>query len=46
MLVRTGKLELADLQRCQAAFDSLDADGSGTLDLEDVAAAQARAEGP
>ena len=44
MLVRTGKLELADLQRCQAAFDSLDADGSGTLDLEDVASAQARAE--
>ena len=36
MLVRTEKLEVGDLQRCQAAFDTLDADGSGELDMADV----------
>ena len=36
MLVRTDKISGADLRRCQKAFDQLDADGSGTLDMEDV----------
>ena len=31
MLVRTDQLSVDDLKRCQAAFDALDADGSGTL---------------
>jgi hypothetical protein len=41
MLVRTEKIEPEDLRRCQAAFDTLDADGSGELDMEDVIAARA-----
>ena len=43
MLVRTEKLSAEDLARCQAAFDALDADGSGTLDIADVVAARAAA---
>lgn len=38
MLVRTERLEADELKRCQAAFDALDADGSGTLDMADVTA--------
>ena len=38
MLVRTQKLSADDLRRCQTAFDVLDADGSGSLDMEDVRA--------
>jgi hypothetical protein len=33
MLARTDQLKADDLKRCQAAFDALDADGSGTLDM-------------
>ena len=44
MLVRTEKLSAEDLQRCQAAFDALDEDGSGTLDMADVHAARQREE--
>ena len=36
MLARTEKIDPADLTRCQQAFDKLDADGSGTLDMDDV----------
>ena len=43
MLVRTEKLGADDLKRCQAAFDALDADASGTLDMDDVAAHRAAA---
>ena len=43
MLVRTEKLEPSDLRRCQAVFDQLDADGSGTLDMHDVHVAAAEA---
>ena len=37
MLVRSEKLDADDLRRCQAAFDALDADGSGALDEADLA---------
>ena len=37
------KLDMEDLQRCQTAFDTLDADASGELDMEDVVAARAAA---
>ena len=43
MLVRTEKLSAEDLQRCQAAFDLLDADQSGTLNNDDVAVGKAAA---
>lgn len=36
MLLRTEKVDIGDLRRCQAAFDTLDADGSGVLDMDDV----------
>ena len=45
MLVRTEKLDAADLKRCQGAFDALDADGSGELDMADVQAAREAAAG-
>jgi hypothetical protein len=44
MLVRTETLSADDLRRCQMAFDSLDLDGSGTLDMQDVLAAKLKAE--
>lgn len=43
MLVRTEKISADELKRCQSAFDSLDVDGSGTLDMEDVIAARQKA---
>jgi len=36
MLARTDQLKADDLKRCQAAFDALDADGSGTLDMANL----------
>ena len=45
MLVRTEKLDAGDLKRCQGAFDALDADGSGELDMADVQAAREAAAG-
>ena len=40
MLVAMGKLEQDDVDRVQGMFDKLDADGSGTLDVEDIRAAE------
>ena len=45
MLVRMHKLSEEDLRMCQATFDRLDADGSGRLDMDDIAAARRRRQG-
>lgn len=39
MLVAMGKLEPEDVERINGMFDRLDADGSGTLDVDDIRAA-------
>ena len=36
MLVRLGRAEAADIDEILQQFDVLDADGSGTLDMQDI----------
>ncbi|KAL1521752.1 hypothetical protein AB1Y20_021406 [Prymnesium parvum] len=45
MLIKLGKVKDSDIQMIQDMFDKLDTDRSGTLDVHDIRAEQARLEG-